>query len=39
MGGGGHSTLAGAQVEGKTIDEVKEELIQKIEEYFEENEA
>ena len=37
MGGGGHITLAGAQIEGKTIDEVKEELKQKIEEYFDEN--
>ena len=36
MGGGGHSTVAGAQIEGKTIPEVKEELIQKIDEYFEE---
>ena len=36
MGGGGHSTLAGAQVEGKTINEVKKELIEKINEYFDE---
>lgn len=35
LGGGGHITLAGAQVEG-TIEEVKEELKQKIEEYFNE---
>ena len=35
MGGGGHGTLAGAQVEGKTIEEVKEELITIIKEYFE----
>ncbi len=34
LGGGGHITLAGAQIEGKTIDEVKEELKEKIEEYF-----
>ena len=34
MGGGGHITLAGAQVEGKTIDEVKKELINNINEYF-----
>ena len=34
LGGGGHMTLAGAQIEGKTIEEVKEELISKIEEYF-----
>ena len=37
LGGGGHITLAGAQIENKTIEEVKEELIQKINEYFEEN--
>ena len=37
MGGGGHITLAGAQIEDKTIDEVKRELIDKINEYFEEN--
>ena len=36
LGGGGHITLAGAQVEGKTKQEVKEELIKKIEEYFSE---
>ena len=34
LGGGGHITLAGAQVEGKTIEEVKQELISKINEYF-----
>jgi len=37
LGGGGHITLAGAQIEGKTIEEVKDELIEKINEYFEEN--
>ena len=36
LGGGGHITLAGAQVEGKTIEEVKQELISKINEYFSE---
>ncbi len=36
LGGGGHITLAGAQVEGMTKQEVKQELIKKIEEYFEE---
>ena len=36
LGGGGHSTLAGAQLEGKTIQEAKEELIKKINEYFDE---
>ena len=34
LGGGGHITLAGAQVEGKTIEETKQELIKKINEYF-----
>ena len=37
MGGGGHITLAGAQIENKNIEEVKKELIQKIDEYFNEN--
>ena len=37
MGGGGHITLAGAQIENKSIEEVKLELIQKIDEYFNEN--
>ena len=36
LGGGGHITLAGAQMEGKSITEVKEELIAKIDEYFSE---
>ncbi len=36
LGGGGHITLAGAQVEGMNKEEVKQELIKKIEEYFEE---
>ncbi len=35
LGGGGHMTLAGAQVEGKSIEEVKEDLIKIINEYFE----
>lgn len=34
LGGGGHITLAGAQIEGKTIEEAKQELIKKINEYF-----
>lgn len=34
LGGGGHITVAGAQIEGKTIKEVKKELIKKINEYF-----
>ncbi len=37
MGGGGHITLAGAQIEGKSINEVKKELLQMIDEYFLEN--
>lgn len=36
LGGGGHITLAGAQVEGMTIEEVKPILIEKINEYFSE---
>jgi len=36
LGGGGHITLAGAQVEGMNIEEVKQELIKKIEEYYDE---
>lgn len=36
LGGGGHITLAGAQIEGMTIEEVKQELINKINEYFNE---
>ena len=38
LGGGGHITLAGAQLENKTIEEAKQELIAKIEEYFIEKE-
>lgn len=34
LGGGGHITLAGAQIEGSNIDEVKQELINRINEYF-----
>lgn len=36
LGGGGHITLAGAQVEGMTIEEAKQELIIRINEYFSE---
>lgn len=36
LGGGGHITVAGAQVENMTIEEVKQELIIRINEYFEE---
>ncbi len=34
LGGGGHITVAGAQVEGMPIEEVKQELITRIDEYF-----
>jgi c-di-AMP phosphodiesterase-like protein len=34
LGGGGHITLAGAQVDGMTIEEVRQELIIRINEYF-----
>lgn len=37
LGGGGHITLAGAQIEDETIENAKQELINKINEYFEEN--
>ena len=36
LGGGGHITLAGAQVEGMEINEVKKELVKRINEYFNE---
>lgn len=36
LGGGGHITLAGAQVEGMTMEEAKQELIIRINEYFSE---
>ena len=36
LGGGGHITLAGAQLENRTIEEAKQELVEKIEEYFNE---
>ncbi len=39
MGGGGHSTVAGVQIQGKTIYEVRQELLQRIDEYFEETEG
>jgi c-di-AMP phosphodiesterase-like protein len=37
LGGGGHITLAGAQLEGVTMEEAKDELIIRINEYFTEN--
>lgn len=36
LGGGGHITLAGAQIEGMSIEKAKQELIVKINEYFSE---
>ncbi len=37
LGGGGHITLAGAQLEGLSMEEAKTELIIRINEYFTEN--
>ena len=37
FGGGGHHTVAGAQLTGITIEEAKKMLSDKISEYFEEN--
>ena len=34
LGGGGHITLAGAQLEGFSLEEAKQELIIRINEYF-----
>ncbi len=39
LGGGGHLTVAGAQLEGYSIDEAMKELIRVIEEYFREGEV
>ena len=39
LGGGGHITVAGAQVENMTIEETKQELINRINEYFSELET
>ncbi|SCY62087.1 DHH family phosphoesterase [Alkaliphilus peptidifermentans] len=38
LGGGGHLTVAGAQLEGYTLEEAKNQLEKAIEEYFEEGE-
>jgi c-di-AMP phosphodiesterase-like protein len=38
LGGGGHITLAGAQLEGYSLEEAKQELINRINEYFFETE-
>ena len=37
LGGGGHITVAGAQIEGMSIEEAKQELILRIDEYMSEN--
>ena len=37
LGGGGHITLAGAQLENMTMEEAKQELIIRINEYFTRN--
>jgi len=37
FGGGGHSTVAGVQIEGITIEEAREKLKNAINEYFEQN--
>ena len=34
LGGGGHLTLAGAQIQGNSIEEVEQDLMKKIDEYF-----
>ena len=39
LGGGGHITLAGAQMENVTMEEAKQELIIRINEYFSEIES
>jgi len=36
LGGGGHITTAGTQIEGMTIEQVNEKLLEKIEEYYQE---
>ena len=38
LGGGGHMTVAGAQIENSTLEEAREKLEKAIEEYFEEGE-
>lgn len=37
LGGGGHSTVAGAQIENVEIEEARERLKKAINEYFEQN--
>lgn len=38
LGGGGHITLAGAQIEGVSLEDAKQELVNRINEYFFEQE-
>nr|WP_236616438.1 hypothetical protein [Schnuerera ultunensis] len=38
LGGGGHLTSAGTQIEGKTLEQVEEMLIEAIDEYLKEGE-
>ena len=38
LGGGGHLTLAGAQIEDISLEDAKQELINRINEYFFEQE-
>lgn len=38
IGGGGHMTVAGAQLSGCTLEEARDQLLKAIEEYFEEGE-
>ena len=38
MGGGGHSTVAGAHFEDRSIEDVKQEFLETINEYFAEGE-
>ena len=37
LGGGGHITVAGAQIEGMTLKEAKNELLRCVNEYLNEN--
>ena len=39
LGGGGHITLAGTQIEGVTLEETRDLLIEKIDEYYNETTA
>ena len=39
LGGGGHITLAGTQIEGVTLEEARDLLIEKIDEYYNETTA